>query len=368
MEIVVEKLEFQRAVSKVQGVAEKKSTYPILSHLLIHAGQDRAFIKATDLQVEIQEYFEAQVSETGRICIPAKKLYDIIREFPIQDVYIKQRENFWTEITCDRISISLPGLDPKDFPTFPEGGKECFLSNANLLKDMSEKVIFATSPQESSLNLHGILFEVFFKGDDPFLRMVATDGHRLAIVEEKIARAREEEQFIVPRRGLSELRRLFNGEETIEVKTAENSLKFMSPNGILSVRLLEGQFPDYKHVLPRELEKKALVNRKELLSALRRAEILASERGEGVKFYLSKNTMELNAGGGDIGNFSEKLDIRYDGDDIKIVFNGKYLIDALNVIDTELIRFELRDPESAGLIKPEADESYIYLVMPMKIS
>lgn len=368
MKVILDRDEFQRVLARMQGVVEKRSTYPILSHILLTTKENEISIEATDLQLGIRETMKAQIGEGGRMCLPARKLYDIVRELPPEQVQIESGDNFWARLRCGSVSLELPGVDPSDFPALPEGGKAAISLPNTQLKDMLEKVIFATSSQESPLNLHGVLFEFLDKGGLRYLRMVATDGHRLALIDSEVKGTGSNEQLILPKRGLGEVRRVLTEDGEVEIYLGENVVKFVDGKRLVSIRLLEGQFPDYKHVLPKDLENRVIVDRREFLASLKRADILASEKGEGVKFKIESDKMELKAGGADVGQIVEEVAVQYRGDAISIIFNSRYLIDALTVMESDQVIFELRDEESAGLLRPEGDKDYLYLVMPMKMT
>lgn len=368
MKVILDRDELQKVLARMQGVIEKRSTYPILSHVLFATNGDEISVEATDLQIGIRETMKAKISEGGRMCLPARKLYDIVRELPPQEVQLSSSDNFWANLKCGSVSLELPGLDPSDFPVLPEGGKVVVSFPAAQLRDMLEKVIFATSSQESPLNLHGVLFEFVDKDGLSCLRMIATDGHRLALIDSEVKGTGFNEQLILPKRGLSEVKKVLTEDAVVEIYVGENVVKFMDGKRSISIRLLEGQFPDYKHVLPKDLEKVVIVDRKQFLASLKRADILASEKGEGVKFKIESGKMELKAGGGDVGQIVEEVPVQYNAEPISIIFNSKYLIDALIVMESDQVIFELRDQESAGLLRPEGDDDYLYLVMPMKMT
>lgn len=363
MEIVFTKDNLQRPLLAVQGIVEKKGIYPLLSHFLISADPTGVFLEATDLEIGLKLQVNAQVKEEGQICLPARKLYEIVREMPEGAIVLRTEEGHWARLSGSRISLRIPGLDPRDFPSFSQPLNVVLELSADLLKGMVRKVAFCASSQESSMNLHGIYMEI----KDGKLRLVATDGHRLALCQKEVD-GEEDQSAILPRKGMAELRKVFQEEEKIQVAMGENLVHFIGGRATLSVRVLEGKFPEYRYVVPRGLENRVLVDRRELLSALRRADVFASERAEGVKIsLLPEGQMELRAGRGDTGEFTEVLPVAYEGARLDVVFNPKYLIEALTVMEGERIAFELRDSESAALLKEEGKEDYLYVIMPMRM-
>lgn len=362
MEISFQKDTLQKSLMRVQGIVEKRGIYPLLSHVLIAADPEGTFIEATDLEISLKQRVEGEVREGGRLCLPARKFYDVIREMPSGEILLRGEDNFWASIAGERITVRVPGLDPRDFPTFAPVEEEILTVSSDTLKKMIRKVSFCAATQESSMNLHGILMEV--KGGQ--LNLVATDGHRLALCQEEVEGA-SQQSAILPRKGLLEFRKVFQDDEPIRVTMGEKVVQFSGSRSTLSVRVLEGKFPEYRYVVPKGLENRAIVDREAFLSALRRADIFARERGEGVRIALGDGTMELRAGGGDSGEFAEVLPVTYEGSPLKAMFNPRYLVEALNVMAEEKVVFELRDPESAALLREEGRGDYLYVIMPMRM-
>lgn len=361
MKVNVSKEQLQKALSKLQGVVEKRTFYPILSHFLLNAQGNILSLEATDLQVSLREELEATVIQGGSICLPARRLYEVLRALPIGTLELVQAPNFWTSISIGSVSMSLPGLDPRDFPRLTSDGEPFFNADSGLLKKMMKKVAFCSSNQESSMNLHGVLFET--EGDK--LRMVATDGHRLALCEQKVEVIKET-SVVVPKKGLQELRRVFQEEERLSVRLQESAIQFQGRSSCLSIRVLEGKFPEYRYVLPKGFENHLVIQREVFLQVLRRGEVFSAEGVQGVRISFEDGKMSVKAGGPETGEFNERLEVRYEGVPLSVTFNPRYLIEALNAMEGELVRFELRDPESAGLLKEEGSENYLYVVMPMK--
>lgn len=361
MKVNVSKDQLQRALSKLQGFVEKKTFYPILSHFLLNAQGNLLSLEATDLQVSLKEELEAMVIEGGSICLPARKLYEVLRALPIGTLELTETSNFWTSISIGSVSMSLPGLDPRDFPRFTSDGEPFFKAGSSLLKKMMKKVAFCSSNQESSMNLHGVLFET----EGNRLRMVATDGHRLALCEQDVE-VLKEASVVIPKKGLQELRRVFQEEERLLVKIQQSAIEFQGRSSCLSIRVLEGKFPEYRYVLPKGFENHLVIQRELFLQVLKRGEVFSTEGVQGIRISFEEGKMHVRAGGPETGEFSESLEVHYKGRPLSVTFNPRYLIEALNVMEGELVRFELRDPESAGLLKEEGSENYLYVVMPMK--
>lgn len=368
MKFIIKKGVFQTCLGKIQGIAERKSTIPILSNILITGEKNAINIIATDLEIGVMEITEADKVEKGSLCAPARKLYDIVKELPEEQVEVQSGENFWVSIKAGKTVINLPGLDPKEFPTFPlTEGSAYFNIGAFDLLEMIEKTVFAASSEESRFNLNGIYMEKVNKEKEDFFRMVATDGHRLSMVD-KALKSTVEKGIIVSKRGLTELKRVLGDSEAeVAISLQDNNCIFKTERTIVVVRLLEGGYPDYQQVIPTANDKHIKLDRKVFTGALRRAHVIASEKGEGVKFTIQNNTMIIRTGGPDVGDVQEEINIDYQGDPIEVSFNARYLLDILNILDTEKVKMELKEELSSGVIRPIDGENYLYVIMPMRL-
>ena len=368
MKFILEKTPFQQNLAKIQGITERRSTLPILSNLLISSTGDTIELIATDLEIGVKETVEATLVEQGSICVSGKKLYDIVRELPGNKVEVKGEENFWVSIQGGKSTFNLPGLDPDDFPVFPstESGNYFSIGIVEFL-EMIERSVFAAATEESRLNLNGVYMEKAVDAGREVLRLVATDGHRLARVD-KAVETSIERGVILPRRGVLELRRvLTDGDNEVAIAVQDNNCIFKTENTVVVVRLLEGEYPDYQQVIPSGNDKRVVVDRKEFLGAVRRAQVIASEQGEGIRFHISSGQMEVKTGGPSVGNVHEEVKIDYEGEGVSINFNGRYLLDVLNILDTDRVTMELKEELSASVIKPGNGEEYLYVIMPMRL-
>ncbi len=368
MKFIIERGVFQSCLGKIQGIAERKSTIPILSNVLISGEKNSIDIVATDLEIGVMEITEAENVEKGAICVPARKLYDIVRELSEEQVEIKRGDNLWISIKAGKTVFNLPGADPQEFPNFPSiEGAAYFNMEVSALLNMIEKTVFAAASEESRFNLNGIYMEKVNKEKRDYFRMVATDGHRLSM-NDKEMKTTFEKGIILSRRGLTEIKRVLgDGETEVSISLKGNNCIFKTERTIIVVRLLEGEYPDYQQVIPKENNKHVVIDRKEFIGALRRAQVIASEKGEGVKFSIRKESMEINTGGPDVGNVKEEIKIDYQGEPLEVSFNARYLLDVLNIMDTEKIKMELKEELSSGLIKPEGGDDYLYVIMPMRL-
>jgi DNA polymerase-3 subunit beta len=352
-------------------VVERKTTIPILSNFLIEAEDDRLNITATDLDQAIRTSAAAKVKKPGACTIPARKLYDYIKLLPEGDISIKLLENHWVQIRSGRSNTKMVGMARANYPQVPEFPSVAATSISTLaLKTLIARTIFAISNEESRYTLNGALL-VLKPGS---LAMVATDGHRLAMVEtdHKFEGFTTETRVLVPKKAMTEIQRLVGkaGDDVqVEFAQDESHLFFQVGRRLLTSRKLTGQFPNYEAVLPRDANKTLLLERVELQDALRRVAQLADQRSHAVKFMLSNEGLELSSSSPEYGEAKEVIEKEYKGDTISIGFNAQYLLDFLAAAADGPISFELKDEQSAGQLRPTGDEStrYRYVVMPMRI-
>jgi DNA polymerase-3 subunit beta len=370
MEFSVRKFDLLEELSLTQGVVERKTTIPILSNLLCEAKDNRLTITATDLELSIRTSCEAKVKKEGAGTIPAKKLLELVRLLPEEEIRFKLLENHWVQIVCDHKAYKMVGLSKENFPALPAMPHALVKIPAKALATLIAKTTFAISLEESRYTLNGAL--LVLKPDS--LLMVATDGHRLALVEtdQKFDGLSSEVRVLVPKKAMNEVARLAGdaGEnDAFEFAQDDSHLFFELGRRILISRKLTGQFPNYEAVLPRENNKTVVLERNELQDALRRVSQLADQRSHTVKFALAKEGVEISASSPDYGEAKETIEKEYKGDPLAIGFNAQYLLDFLAASAEGPVSLELKDEQSAGQMRPLADEKnrYRYVVMPMRI-
>ncbi len=382
MESTLEKDDLLRCLYLVQGVVEKRSTLPILSHVLIEAGEGELSLGATDLEVGIRQRCKATVKKNGAVTTDARKLYEIIRELPPNLISLRSTGNGWVEVSSGKSRFRMASLDPKEFPAIGPSStarsendeqKVSVTLPSQTLREMIEKTLFAASPDESRPNLSGVYIEPCsaVKGQKTGkLRMVSSDGHRLSLIErETVSPPSTWPSTILPRKGLVEARKLLEkGEENVEFSIHGATATITKETTELSMRLVEGEFPDYQQVIPKEKNHAISFSREDLLGALRRLLVLTTERSRGVKLQIEKDKMEVSVNTPDLGEGVEEIAIDHGGATLIIGFNGRYLTEMLTVIDEEQkMTLYLKDEASPGLIKTEKDSDFSYVVMPMRI-
>jgi DNA polymerase-3 subunit beta len=368
MEFKIEKADFIRVLQRMQGIVEKRNTMPILANILIDAdqGTGNVNITATDLEIFIKDSCGAKVKKTGSITVNARKFFEIVKELPEETVNVSVSDGERVTVKSGKARFNIVGLPAKEFPAFPaieEGRLARF--DPQTLKEMVDKTSFAVSTDETRYNINGFLLEK----EDSLIRMVTTDGHRLAMIEkESEGIPGEKKGVILPRKGVNELRRLLEEkEDTFYLGITKNNATMKKDSTVINIRLIEGEFPDYKQVVPKDNDQEVLANRETLLGSLKRVSILASDKIRGVKFGLEKGKMVLSSSSPEMGDAMEELEVDYKGSSMEIAFNAKYFIDVLEAIDEEAVQLILKDQLSPCILRPKNVDDYTYVVMPMRL-
>lgn len=367
----VKKEELLKGLSQTQSIAERRSSMPILSNVLLEVLDGHLAITATDLEVSFKGTYEADVTEEGRLTVPARKFYEIVRILSDEELSLKESENHSLTITGSRSTYQLNGLSPEDFPPMPEYGDMGFLEvDAGLLIDMIEKTIYSIATEETRYNLAGVYVERADQDDKVFLRMVSTDGHRLSLIEKDIAALSSlemEKGVIISRKGITEVRKLADESENLKLGFTTNSAVVKTDQALLIMRLLEGRFPDYNLVIPKKNDKIMNANRKEFLEMLRRVSVMSSDEYKGVKFTLSPKELNLIAINPDLGEARESLPVDYEGEPLEIGFNPRYFIEALSSLKSDLVAIAFQESDNPCIVKSEGDQGFLGVIMPMKI-
>ena len=370
MEFTISRGELLAGLYLTQGIVERRATIAILSNVLIESEGDGVAVAATDQEVAVRRQCAAAVKRKGRITTGARRLYEMVREFPEGGVHIRSLENHWVEVSAGRSRFRLAGLDPGEFPEMlaPGGGESSGVVRVSgeMLAGMIESTVFAVSVDETRVNLNGIYVECVEPGR---VRMVATDGHRLAMVTRLIEGAELGKGVIIPRKGIMELRKVLEADGEAIQLTVQSGLVYVERGAVrMSVRLIEGEFPDYQQVVPAKLDRRAVIETASLLAALRRVSIVSSERTRGVKLQIDSQRLELSSINPDVGEGVEEVEIEYEGDSVGIGFNARYLMDVLGMLpDDSRVELALNDEASPGMIQAVGDADYCYIVMPMRL-
>jgi DNA polymerase-3 subunit beta len=367
MELVVRKNELLRELQLFQGIVERKNTIPILANVLLEANGDEVRMLATDLEVALRSRCHAAVTKGGSLTLPAKKLYEIIKALPETDVRIQEDRN-GVKVAADRFDSRMQTLPREDFPTLPEvSGKARATLPRGPLREMVAKTQFAITGEDTRYFLNGAKFVLRPQS----LTLVATDGHRLALVEVNHATGVENEVgVILPKKTLLELGKLLaEGEGDILFESGENHLFFELGGRVLISRMIDGQFPAYERVIPKGNDKTIEFERERLTNGVRRVALLSNERSRAVKFEIDKGKVEVTSSSSEFGEAREQIPVDYSGNPMTISFNAQYVLDFLNVVETDVVSLSLKDEVSQAVMKPVGAEAYdyTYVIMPMRI-
>ncbi len=379
MNFTVDRDQFEGILARIQGVAERRHTMPILSHTLLDAGPKAGptgkpglTLVASDLEIVVRCSQSLDVAEPGSVALPARKLFDIAKVLPKGPVTVAGREGNYVEISAGRGHFRLAGLGSEEFPEMPERpkGKSVSVDSETFRKLVDRVSAFATG-DETRYNLSGILLERHEEEGKTMLRMVATDGHRLAIADEEVPNLGGllgERRVLVPRKGLIEIRKLSDGGPgSLELSASEKFLFAGKGDTEIWVRLLDAEFPDYRQVVPKENRTVASVPRGSFFDVLKRVSVMAPDKVNSVKLSFSGKQLEVSTASPDLGEARDLLPIEFEGAPVKVGFNGRYLQDALGGISEDTVRLELKDEVSQVIVRPATGRNYLAIIMPMRI-
>lgn len=373
MELKIKKTDFLNLLKWSQGIVEKRGTMPILSNLLLETGEKPANtlrISATDLEIALVAEGSAEIKAAGKVVVNARNLYEIVKEAPEEIIHLSKKGEFGIEIASGKSRFRVVGMNPSEFPTLPQvSSKDEIPIEADQLGEMIEKTFYAASSDETRYTLNGLYLVRVSKGAKAFLRVVATDGHRLAYDErETSAKWNLPKGIIIPRKGVAEMKNLIgSGEGNLSVAVDERAIVLRKGKVALTIRLIEGEFPNYEQVIPQKSEKMVSVDRALLMGALRRASIMTSDQARGVRFNFGSGLVEISASHPDLGEASEEIPIDYKGAVFQVGFNPRYFLDVLSILEDEKLILELKDEISPCIVRSEFDRGFLALVMPMRI-
>ncbi len=369
MKFTITREQLQEGLSAVAASVPSKTTLPVLSNILVEATRDGIRLSGTDLDIAVSTTVPAQVDQDGAITLPARKLVEIVRELPTAAIRITGSGEQRVTIECGRSKFKLLGLPREEFPAFPAVKFDgAWRTRSSDLQKLIGHVAFAASTEESRPILNGVLWEL--RPDR--MRMVATNGHRLARMDVPTAAGGSTAQadLIVPPKALDQIRRLFDADEEVEIARSENHLGFRSATTQVFTRLIEGPYPNYEQVIPRENDKTVTADKGALTSALRRMSIVASDQTHRIRLAFAGGACKLSVQTPDLGEAQEELTVSYDGDPLEIGFNATYLLEIMKFIPTDEVRMTFKAPERAATCEPVGwndPASFLTLVMPLRL-
>jgi len=368
MNLTIAKDQIMNGLQAVQNVVSTRTTLPILSNVLVRASEGKVEFTATDLDVTVSCSVDSTVKKPGATTIPVKKFFGIIRELSAPEIEIETDEKNTTSIRAGSSFFKIRGLAAEEFPPLPKFKDDKRVAvPQEKLRGMLKKTSFAISTDESRYVLNGI----FLSLKDHKITMVATDGRRLALVDEEAEISEKSQgEFIIPAKAVNELTRLLTDGGEVDVNFSENQAAFTlksekGPGVLIITKLIEGNYPNYRQVIPAETKERIALPREELLHALRRAEIMTSDKQNSVKLAFGKNQLAITANSPDVGEARETMAVNYKGKDVAIAFNPAYLIDPLNALANDEVFIELIDELSPGVLK--INGPFLYVVMPMRV-
>lgn len=372
MELTIQKQSLLEVLQTAQGIVEKRSSMPILSNILIETEDEAVQIVATDLQVGIRLKCPAKIIQPGGISILARKFYEIVRELPDEDIYLKLKENNRLLISSKGAQFNIVGLPAIDYPPLPDADIiKSITLDGSIMRDMIQKTIISVSLDEGRYNLSGIYFEYLKKDENILLRMVSTDGHRLTIMDKPIEELEEDlfsKGVLLPRKAVTELLKILEKPGPVQIGFKDNYGVFQKEDTLMIMRLLESNFPDYNLVLPKKKDKSINISKNDLIDTMKRMAILSTDKYKGVKFSLTDGNLEIQSVNPDLGDAKESLSLDYKEGQLEIGFNARFFIDALQVMESETIVLDLSDSVSPAILSGPKDPGFMALIMPMKLT
>jgi DNA polymerase-3 subunit beta len=371
MKIKISKATLVSLVGKTLNIVEKRNTMPVLVNVLLEAQKNTLKIFSTNLEVSLTDEVNCETLTPGKVAVSAKNLFDIIKEMPEGELTLERQENNWLKINLEKSVFNIVGISPEEYPVFPAHKTTEFITlDSKVMSDMIDKTIFSVSNDETRYHLNGVYFERKLSAAGLGYLMVATDGHRLSLVNKGVENKdnKNSDGVIIPRKGLVEIHKLLQSIQG-DFKIAIEGSQLIVCHGptVLMIRLIEGKYPNYRQLIPQNLNETIHINRAALLSSLKRVSLLSNQKSKGVTLNFSNGKLEITSNNPELGDAREEIAVLYKGNDLKIGFNAKYIMDVLTSIEDEEIDLDLKDQLSPGVVRPKADKNYTCVIMPMRI-
>jgi DNA polymerase-3 subunit beta len=371
MKFSIKKDEVLKGLQRIQGVVDKKNTMPILANMLLIADTKGIEITATDLEIGLRGRYAAEVEKPGAVTVSAKKMYEIVRELPEEDIQIKVEDGNWVKIVSGHSQFRLVGLPKDEYPAMPDVPEEGMITFAgDVLREMVRKTIYAAGDNDARYVLNGLYVRLSPDKGGTKVLVVGTDGHRLSLIDKIIEAKHKEESVIIPKKAMMELRRLLEEDgsgEGFRIGFSKNHALFKRNGLVMISKLIDGNYPNYEQVIPKKNTKLVAVSKDVLTHAVKRVSILSKEKTNAVKLQLEKGQLQLSTNNPEVGEANEELSVDYQGESLVIGFNSRYLMDVLAAMDGPTITLELNDPLSPCLLKEAGNNDYRCVVMPMRV-
>ncbi|MCP4681186.1 MAG: DNA polymerase III subunit beta [Desulfobacterales bacterium] len=371
MEIKINRDELFRNISRVQSIIERKTNMPILSTVLLTATGSEVHISATNLELVLQQIIPANVINEGSITISGRKLFEILKESKASEFHINEKDNNWIFISDGVARFNLACLPADEYPEVVRPEEVSMIeADGDILSEMINKTIYSATREDAGFKLSGVFTEKAVHGSDSFLKMVATDGHRLSMIDKQLAGLESLDLVkgvMIPKKSISELNKLASEGGPVQIGFKDKNCVAKKENVLLVIRLLEAKFPDYHPVVDREERYSIKVDRVSILEAMRKMLILSNERYRGVKVTLENDKLELISTNPDLGEAQENLEVEYQGERLESGFNPQYFIDTLQSMESETVVLGFIDSKKPCSVTGDADEGFLGLLMPMRV-
>lgn len=372
MKAAINKNDILPVLAKIQGLTGRKTSLAITTNILIQTVASGVSISATDLETGFEGFYPANIETQGGIAINARKLYEIVRDFPSEDIYVNEIENHWIEIGNQNVEYHIVGLNPEDFPEIPKIEEVEFfeIDSAAFAKMIEKTVIIGGASDDTRVHIIGAYAERIQQDDQKIFRLVATDGSRLSKADyifDKEVDLPSGSNVLIPKKGLVEVAKFLESEGTVKLGIKDNNFIVKREKETLIIRLLEGDFPQYSDIIVKSDGHDIPMDRHLFLMMLKRMSILSSEEYKGVIFHFSQDKLLINSTNPDIGESKEDMDITYQGDPIEVMYNPKFFIDTLTVMNEDNVVLNIMDEEKPCKIEGEKDKTYLSVIMPMRI-
>lgn len=363
-----------KAVSAQQNITGKKGSMAILSNLLLETDDNHLICTGTDLEIGLKQIIAAEVIEAGKITLPAKKLFELARESGGNDIVLKEQDNAWVEIEAGPGHYRLAGMQADEFPQFPLYDEKAQIAiKSEIFTEIIDKTYFSIAQdKESIFSLTAALLQKYKEEENIYIKMVASDGHRLSLCSKKIETNIDilelNSSTLIPRRGIQEIRKFCENSDTINLGVEEKQIVLKNENSILIVRLMKGDFPDFASLLQSISQENIVhINRIRFLEALKRINLFTEDISHAIKICLKQNKIVLNSQHTEYGSATDAFEIQYGGEDIDLAFNCRYFIEVIQVMEGDIIKVTVKDEKSPCMITSDQDEGFLCVIMPMKL-
>ena len=372
MKATINKNKILPVLAKIQGLTGRKTNLAITTNILIQTAESAISITATDLETGFEGFYPANIENQGIIAINARKLYEIVRDFPSEDIHVNEIENHWIEIGNQTVEYHIVGLHPDDFPEIPtiEAVEFFEIDSASFAKMIEKTVIISGAPDDTRAHIIGVFAERIEDESQKIFRLVATDGSRLSKADyifDKEFNLPAGLNVLIPKKGLMEVAKFLDSDGQVKIGIKDSNFIVKKEKETLIIRLLEGDFPKYGDIVVKADGHNIQMDRQLFLMMLKRMSILSSDEYKGVIFHFSQNKLRINSTNPDIGESKEDMDISYQGDPIEVMYNPKFFIETLSVLNEDNVIINIVDEEKPCKIEGEKDKTYLSVIMPMRI-